>query len=149
VRAFLDSASEISIAAQRPRYRVDPTEVGCSPDMLAQALSEPGAAKEADDPVSAGLQAAVAGLRLRGGEISESVGEPGLIERLKAFAAGGLATLDRVMGSSAAQPSCAILPGPAPRELILACIASGDEKAVILAPGDTLAHLAALCRSAA
>jgi hypothetical protein len=146
VRDFLDRASEISIAAQRPHYRVDPTEIGCSADILAQALSVAAHQVEADDPIAAGLGAAVAGLRLSGGNVSETVGDPILAERLIAFAGSGLPALDQVMGRDPSQPGCAILPAPAPRELLLACIAAGEDKALILAPGDTISRLVSLCR---
>ncbi|TCO74012.1 hypothetical protein EV655_101169 [Rhodovulum euryhalinum] len=145
-RTFLDQAREISIDAMRPHHRVDPTEIGCSVETLAAAITAVGTDEAAEiDPVTAGLGHAVAGLRLAGGEIVARTGDPALVTRLEGLAGGGAAGLGQVAAGGA---SCTLLGPAGDGGLILVRIEARGEAALILAPAAARAGLIALCRTA-
>lgn len=149
LRGFLDRAEEIGVTARRPGYRVDPTEVGCSVDMLSQPGTEPGGPPApVADPIAAGLAAARAGLRLSGDRITGSTGDPALAEGLRGFAETALADLTRDTDRADGRLSCRILRAAAPGGMLLAHIARGEDAALLLTPEGALAELLALCRPA-
>lgn len=147
LRGFLDRAEEISVTARRPAYRVDPREFGCSVEMLSRpgdAAAPAGA--PGNDPIGAGLAAALAGLRLSGDRITGTVADPALSDRLRGFAETALGELARDTGLAAGETACTILRAAAPGRPLLVHIVRGDEAALLLAPEGALADLLALCR---
>ncbi|SIO40659.1 hypothetical protein SAMN05444722_1939 [Rhodovulum sp. ES.010] len=148
LRSFLDQAGEISVAADRPRDRLDPTEIGCSVEALVAAAAQPPATPAADaDPVSACLALCRAGLRLDAdGGAETPVGDPDLVMRLQHFAEAALPTL--APPATRAMPRLTILRAARADDLVLAHVAARDGAALFLAPAEAQADLLSICRNA-
>lgn len=165
VRPFVAKAAELSVAASRPPYRVDPTEAGCSVEALraaadrgwtAPAASAPApeplpdqageTATPPPDPVGTCLARATAGLRLREGQIVAMQGDAEFAHRLTGFTGLGLGAMTKAAGDGPGT-TCAILRAPAPSNLLLVRVAHGRDAALFLSPSEELPAILALCRA--
>lgn len=146
LRAFLDGAREISIAAGRPRERIDPTEMGCSAEILARSVTPARMPDPVADPVGACLDRAAAGLRLEGGAVTATLGDPSLAARLERLGPALLPAMAETAGPAESAPVCTVLEGSAEGGMILAHVAFRNVAALILAPASARDEMLAICR---
>lgn len=143
-RAFLERARELSIDAARPQHRIDPTEIGCSVETLAQAVAGGAQPLPEADPVAEALDLGAAGLRIAGDAITGRHGPPDDLARLETFA-DAAGALSRVTPGEADSPVCTVFGAPDASGRVLARVAFRGEMALVLAPAEAALDLIALC----